>query len=69
MSEQNTLSAGSIQIFHVNNNHWITLSTLQSPDCDHIVMVFDSLNSCLTASVVNLDVFTKPVIGSLIIEY
>ena len=51
MQEGNTISAGSIQILHVNNNHWITLSTLQSPNCDYDVMVFDSLNSHLSAGV------------------
>ena len=51
MQERNTISAGSIQILHVNNNQWITLSTLLSPNCDYDVMVFDSLNSCLSAAV------------------
>ena len=36
MQEGNIISAGSIQILHVNNNHWITLSTLQSPNCNDI---------------------------------
>ena len=51
MQEGNIISAGSIQILHVNNNHWITLSTLQSPNYDYDVMVFDSLNSHLSAGV------------------
>ena len=51
MQEGNNISAGSTQIFHVNNNHWTTLSTLQFPKRDYDVMVFDSLNSHLSAGI------------------
>ena len=37
-----TLSSGSVQILHVNGNHWITVSTLMSTEND---IVYDSLNS------------------------
>ena len=40
-----TISTGSVQILHVNGNHWITISTMQCSDsnfCD--VVVYDSLH-------------------------
>ena len=40
-----TLSSGSVQILHVNDNHWITISTLMSTGNDNDVIVYDSLNS------------------------
>jgi len=44
---------GSIQILHVNNNHWITVSTMQSNQtnakCD--ITVFDSSSSHLSKAV------------------
>ena len=40
-----TLSSGSVQILHVNGNHWITISTLMSTGNDNDVIVYDSLNS------------------------
>ena len=43
-----TLSSGSVQILHVNGNHWITVSTLMSTESDDDVIVYDSLNSCVS---------------------
>ena len=40
-----TLSSGSVQILHVNGNHWITVSTLMLTENDDDVIVYDSLNS------------------------
>ena len=42
-----TLSGGSVQILHINGNHWITMSTLMSTKNDYDVTVYDSLNSCV----------------------
>jgi len=42
-----TLSSGSVQILHINGNHWITVSTLMSTKNDYDVTVYDSLNSCV----------------------
>ena len=44
----NTLSSGSVQILHVNGNHWITVSTMISTENDDDAIVYDSLHSSLS---------------------
>ena len=45
-----TISNGSVQILHVDGNHWITISTIQCSehDFDADVVVYDSLNPNLS---------------------
>ena len=43
MHKDHTISVGSVQILHVNSNHWITISTLLSANSDYDVIVYDSL--------------------------
>ena len=46
------LSLGSLQILHVNGDHWITVTTC---DCDGVdIIVFDSKYVCLTKSTMTL---------------
>ena len=42
---------GSIQILHVNSNHWITVSTMQSSQTKYDITVYDSSNSHLSEGV------------------
>ena len=45
----NTISPGSLQILHVNGNHWIAISTLDSDRSPgYEVTVYDSLNGSLS---------------------
>jgi len=44
MHKDHTISPGSVQILHVNNNHWVTISTLLSTIADYDVIVYDSLH-------------------------
>ena len=38
----NTISPGSLQILHVNGNHWLAISTLDSDSSGYEVTVYDS---------------------------
>ena len=43
----NTISPGSLQILHVNGNHWLAISTLSSDSSGYEVTTYDSLHfSC-----------------------
>ena len=44
----NTISPGSLQILHVNGNHWLAISTLDSDSSGYEVTVYDSLNFSLS---------------------
>ena len=44
----NTISSGSLQILHVNGNHWLAISTLDSDSSGYEVTVYDSLNFSLS---------------------
>ena len=44
----NTISPGSLQILHVNGNHWLTISTPDSNSSGYEVTVYDSLNFSLS---------------------
>ena len=44
----NTISPGSLQILHVNGNHWLAISTLDSDSSGYEVTVYDSLNFLLS---------------------
>jgi len=43
----NTIITESIQILHVNGNHWITISTLDSVNSNCDVTIYDSLHFSL----------------------
>ena len=44
----NTISPASLQILHVNGNHWLTISTLDSNSSGYDATVYDSLNFSLS---------------------
>ena len=44
----NTIITESIQILHVNGNHWITISTLDSVNSNCDVTIYDSLHFSLS---------------------
>ena len=49
LCEGNTIAPGSIQVLHINGNHWITISTIDSITAPHYdVTVFDSVNFTLS---------------------
>ena len=45
LREGNTIAPGSIQVLHVDGNHWLTISTIETiTGSQYDVAVFDSLN-------------------------
>ena len=40
----------SLQVVHVNNNHWIVASTLENNKAD--IIVYDSLNATISMQVI-----------------
>ena len=53
LREGNTIAPGSVQVLHINGNHWMTISTIDislatAPYYD--VTVFDSVNFTLSKS-------------------
>ena len=51
LREGNTTVPGSVQVLHINGNHWITISTIDTIVAPHYdVTVFDFVNFTLSRS-------------------
>ena len=59
MSKGNAIISESIQVLHVNGNHWVTVSTLDSGNSNFDVTLYDSLHFSLSQD-------TKMLLASLL---
>ena len=59
LSKGNTIISESIQVLHVNGNHWVTVSTLDSSNSNFDVTLYDSLHFSLSQD-------TKRLLASLL---